>query len=35
MIWMSKIDDNKRIRDLNAIPKTHNSCAVNPRFCSI
>jgi len=35
MNWMSKIDDNKRIRDLNAIPKTHNSCAVNPRFCSM
>jgi hypothetical protein len=35
MNWMKEIDDNKRIRDLNSIPKTHNSCAVTPRYCSM
>ena len=35
MNWMKQINSNKRIRDLNAIPKTHNSCAVTPRHCSM
>jgi len=35
MNWMKEIDDSKRIRDLNAIPKTHNSGAVAPRHCSM
>ena len=30
MDWMKKLDENKRIRDLNAIPKSHNSGAVKP-----
>ena len=30
MDWMKKLDDNRKICDLNAVPKSHNSGAVKP-----
>jgi len=33
MDWMKNLDDKIRIRDLNAIPKSHDSGAVRPRRC--
>ena len=30
MSWMKNLDDNMEIGSIKAIPKTHNSCAVNP-----
>tara|TARA_B100001142_G_C14324579_1_gene651743 strand:- start:959 stop:1771 length:813 start_codon:yes stop_codon:yes gene_type:complete len=33
MEWMKKLEDDRRIRDLNAIPKSHDSGAVHPYKC--
>ena len=30
MSWMKNLDDNLEIGSIKSIPKTHNSCAVNP-----